>query len=164
MSLVNLAAAAPIGARPIWLLEVRDPAGGAPLRFADSLRPVSVSLEDGLGAATFEPLGHRAEGAAVDESALERRAIAVPDLDGVLWSRILANVGGASPMQVVVRLYRSDDLGAPLLAHTLELTEPERSADGLSVSFTAVSLDPINRDAGLSEFTESNAPGLRGRG
>lgn len=52
-TLFNLAAAAPIGARPVWLLEIRDPAGGAPLRFADARKQVTVTLEDALGAATL---------------------------------------------------------------------------------------------------------------
>lgn len=163
MSISAFAASAPAGQWPVVLLEIPDLNGGAPLRYANDLADWTVTLEGALGSATFPAVGHRVDGSDVDDSVTESRAVAVPDEEGILWARIVANIGGAGPMLVVVRLYSSDDLSAPLIVRTLELIDAQQSADGMEVSFSAKSLDPINRDAGLLEFTEANAPGLRGR-
>lgn len=165
MSLSVVAASATAGRWPVVLLEIPDLNGGAPLRYANDLVDWTVTLEAAAGGATatFPATGHEADAPAADESASEQVSYQVPDPDGELHRRIVANIGNSLPLVVIARTYLSTDTTGPVLVRRLEITSPRRSRDGLSISFTGESLDPINRDAGLSEFTEDNSPGLRGR-
>lgn len=160
-----VAASAPAGKWPVVLLEIPDLNGGAPLRYANDLVDWTVTLEAaaGGGVVTFPSTGHRAGAPAADDTASQQVEFEVPDVDAVLWRRIRANIGGTSPMVVIHRTYWNYDTSAPVQIMRLELSSPQRAKNGLSISFTGRALDPINRDAGMSEFTFASSPGLRGR-
>lgn len=163
--LEQLAASAPAGKWPVVLLEIPDLNGGDPLRYANDLVDWTVTLEAaaGGGAVTFPATGHKADAPGADDSASEQVAFEVPDPDGELHRRIVANIGNSVPLVVIARVYLSTDTSAPLTVRRLEVSSPKRSVDGLTVGFTGQTLDPINRSAKLLEFTWDNAPGLRGR-
>lgn len=164
-TLNTLAASAPAGKWPVVLLEIPDLNGGDPLRYANDLVDWTVTLEAaaGGGVVTFPATGHKADAPSADDSASEQVAFEVPDPDGELHRRIVANIGNSVPLRVIQRKYLSTSPEAPQTVRILELAGPRRSVDGQSVSFVGQTLDPINRSAKLLEFTYDNAPGLRGR-
>ena len=162
MTLFTHAVAVPADELHLVLIEIPDLDGGAPLRYAEGLTAETVTLED-ASVATFPASGFEAEAEAVDDSATAQRSFTVPDIGGLLWSRIRANIGRRTPLRVIVRQYLSTDLSEPVSVTPLEMQRPSRDDESDAISFTAVSVDPINRDAGMSKFTYTNSPGLRGR-
>lgn len=159
MSLTTHYVSAPAGELLLFLLELTHPSWPAPLRYAEDVRDWTVTLEDDEEA-TFPATGFEGEAGGSDDGGVDTRQLSVPDEDLVLWRRIEANIGGATPITAILRAYLSTGLGAPLAVVRLEVATPVQELDR-SVRFEATTSNTMNREAPTLRFTAWNSPGLR---
>lgn len=161
MSLVENIVAATAGELILLLVKLSHPTWPNVLRYAEDVQDWTVTDED-LNVVTFVAMGVDADAATTDDSGVDERAISVPDPDNELWNRLTVQSidGDAQLVTLTVYTYLSTDLTQPAIEPaTFRMANPSR--DGRMISFTASTVDVVNRDAPSRKFTWANSPGLR---
>lgn len=157
MSYETFAVTAPAGVVDLYCVKLEHETWSGPLRYVLDTRDWTIP-----GDGVYSGTGLDIDAPGTDDTGIDSRGVAVPDLDFTLMRRLekLGRTGNNVPVTVTVKVYLSNDLSTPALtAAVFNMANPTR--DGRMVSFEASTVDTINRDAPSSKFTWANSPGLR---
>lgn len=132
--------------------------GAEPLRLLLDMRSRTLPDHDGVPQ-LFEARALAAEAGGADDSGQDQRDFGIADVDFRLWSALVDNIGGDTPVTVIQLKWDTDDLSAPISAVMFELDDAE-IATSTALTFSAASPD-VDYAAPRETWNRRNTPQLR---
>jgi hypothetical protein len=156
-------ASAPSKVVIIETLEFLHPALEAPLRLCKTLEDMTLGLENDLGTALFTACGFSITPPSSGEVGAQELGIGVPNVDLAIGQFIDAALSEASPVQVIMRYYNSNDLSQPQNGRGIRLFLYDVVITAKEVTGRATFTEIINRRWPLPDYAYSKTrfPALR---
>jgi hypothetical protein len=137
-------------------LELSHPALEEPLRLVRALEDMTFGLENGGGDFLFTAAGFTLGKPQSGQNGLQELPIGIPNVSREIGDFLETCLSEAAPVQVIYRIYLSDDLSEPQNGNGIRLFLYDAVANGSQVTGRATFAEIINRRWPLSKWVYSN--------
>lgn len=157
------AASAPAGRVVHYTYELEHPSFTERILIVNDFAPLTATLENGTQV-EFVPCPVSVTGPEEsDNAASPTIGVQIDGVSGIIAGRLDAAAKTFDRINIIERVFVSDDLSAPAILPPLKLTLREVEVNETSVTASAAFDDPINRGFPAKDYTSKEYPGLSAR-